>query len=135
MSMYRSCETSCLISSIGNSGARSAGPIGCLLPGCMGGLPGKGRSAWMVYQRVGISRSSSTIRVAAAGASILMGLLLPWSLGFSMDGTPPQRLDPTAMLAALERLVGLQSPSLDKTRCDACADQGAGLFLWGTGAP
>src|SRR5439155_13281384 len=73
------------------------------------------------------------IRVAAAGASILMGLLLLWSLGFSMDDTLPQRPDPTAMLAALERLVGLESPSLDKARCDECADQVAELFLQETG--
>jgi glutamate carboxypeptidase len=51
-----------------------------------------------------------------------------------MDGTLPQRPDPTAMLAALERLVRLESPSLDKARCDACADQVAELFLRETGA-
>ena len=32
------------------------------------------------------------------------------------------------MLAALERLVVAESPSLDKARCDACADEIAGLF-------
>lgn len=32
------------------------------------------------------------------------------------------------MLRALERLVALESPSLDKTRCDRCADEVAALF-------
>jgi len=50
-----------------------------------------------------------------------------------MDGTPVQRPDRTIMLAALERLVLAESPSLDKARCDACADQVAELFLQQTG--
>lgn len=37
------------------------------------------------------------------------------------------------MLAALERLVTRESPSLDKTRCDACADRVAELFRDQTG--
>jgi glutamate carboxypeptidase len=45
-----------------------------------------------------------------------------------MDGTLMQRPDRTAMLAALEGLVVAESPSLDKARCDACADQVAELF-------
>ena len=51
-----------------------------------------------------------------------------------MDGTLLERPDPTAMLAALERLVVVESPSLDKVRCDACADQVAALFREHTGA-
>jgi glutamate carboxypeptidase len=51
-----------------------------------------------------------------------------------MDGTLVQRADRTAMLAALERLVRAESPSLDKARCDACADEVAALFLERTGA-
>jgi glutamate carboxypeptidase len=50
-----------------------------------------------------------------------------------MDGTRMQRLERTAMLAALERLVVAESPSLDKARCDACADQVAELFQQRTG--
>jgi glutamate carboxypeptidase len=50
-----------------------------------------------------------------------------------MDGTPVQRPDRTVMLAALERLVLAESPSLDKARCDTCADQVAELFLQRTG--
>jgi len=46
-----------------------------------------------------------------------------------------QRVDRAAMLAALERLVAAESPSLDKARCDACADQVATLFLERTGIP
>src|SRR6185312_7623428 len=60
MSMYRSAETSCMISSIGNSGARSAGPIGWSVPGCSTGAGGVGRSATMLYQAFGIFDSSST---------------------------------------------------------------------------
>src|SRR5712691_3646096 len=52
---------------------------------------------------------------------------------FSMDGTLVQRPDRTAMLAALERLVLAESPSFDKARCDACADQVADLFRQRTG--
>ena len=50
-----------------------------------------------------------------------------------MDGTEMQRPDRTAMLAALERLVLAESPSGDKARCDACADEVADLFRQRTG--
>jgi len=50
-----------------------------------------------------------------------------------MDATPMQSPDRDAMLAALERLVVTESPSLDKARCDACADQVSELFLERTG--
>ena len=46
--MKRSALTSCLISSIGKSGARSAGPTGSLVPGWSGGGSGSGRSAAML---------------------------------------------------------------------------------------
>ena len=45
-----------------------------------------------------------------------------------MDGTSMQRPDRSAMLAALEHLVVAESPSLDKARCDACADEVGRLF-------
>jgi glutamate carboxypeptidase len=45
-----------------------------------------------------------------------------------MDDTVMQRLDKAAMLTALERLVVAESPSPDKARCDACADEIAALF-------
>ena len=45
-----------------------------------------------------------------------------------MDDTLMQRPDRTAMLAALERLVVAESPSLDKARCDVCADEVRELF-------
>ncbi|HET9849328.1 MAG TPA: M20 family metallopeptidase [Candidatus Dormibacteraeota bacterium] len=51
-----------------------------------------------------------------------------------MDRTVPQWPDRTQMLAALERLVSAESPSLDKAKCDRCADQVADLFLQQTGA-
>ena len=51
-----------------------------------------------------------------------------------MDGTLVQTPDRAAMLAALERLVGAESPSPDKARCDACADEVAALFAQRAGA-
>ena len=51
-----------------------------------------------------------------------------------MDGTLVQTPDRTAMLAALERLVLAESPSPDKARCDACADEVAALFAQRGGA-
>ena len=45
-----------------------------------------------------------------------------------MDDTLMQRPQRSDMLAALERLVVTESPSLDKARCDACADEIARLF-------
>ena len=45
-----------------------------------------------------------------------------------MDDTLMQRPQRSTMLAALERLVVAESPSLDKARCDACADEVAELF-------
>ena len=61
--MYRSLVTSCMISSIGNSGARSSGPTGCSVPGCSTGGGGVGRSASRLYHRVGCSDSASRILV------------------------------------------------------------------------
>src|SRR5581483_7477214 len=68
MSMKRSCETSCLISSIGKSGASAAGPIGSCVPGWSGGGGAFGRSAAMLYQRSGICDSLSKKRVCVAMA-------------------------------------------------------------------
>src|SRR5256714_11853473 len=90
----------------------------------------------MLYQRVGISFSSSTIRLATSGARTLiafsscgpLGQRAPLPACFSMDGTLMQRPDRTAMLAAWESLVVAESPSLDKARCDACAAEVAELF-------
>jgi glutamate carboxypeptidase len=45
-----------------------------------------------------------------------------------MDDSLMQRPERPAMLAALERLVVTESPSSDKARCDACADEIANLF-------
>jgi glutamate carboxypeptidase len=50
-----------------------------------------------------------------------------------MDDTLMQRPDRTAMLAALERLVQAESPSPDKARCNACANEVAALFRQRTG--
>ena len=51
----------------------------------------------------------------------------------TMDATSMQAPDRSAMLAALERLVVAESPSLDKARCDGCADEVSELFLERTG--
>ena len=48
-----------MISDIGNSGARSSGPIGCSVPGCSTGGGGDGRSAIRLYQCFGMRDSSS----------------------------------------------------------------------------
>ena len=45
-----------------------------------------------------------------------------------MDESLVQTPDRTGMIAALERLVLAESPSTDKARCDACADEVAELF-------
>src|SRR6476469_8330535 len=50
---------------MGNSGARSSGPIGWPVPGCSGGWGGWGASARMLYQLRGISLSGRTIFVSA----------------------------------------------------------------------
>src|SRR4051812_38332192 len=47
-----------MINAIGNSGARSSGPIGCRVPGWSGAGGGFGRSAAMLYQCLGIWVSS-----------------------------------------------------------------------------
>ena len=57
--MYRSFETSCMMRSIGNSGARSSGPIGSWVAGCSGGGGGSGRSGMTLYQEVGTWSSFS----------------------------------------------------------------------------
>src|SRR5262245_25791729 len=59
-----------MISAIGKSGARSAGPTGWPVPGCRTGGGGVGRSEAMLYQVVGIwSSASRYLTVSIAGAS------------------------------------------------------------------
>jgi glutamate carboxypeptidase len=50
-----------------------------------------------------------------------------------MDDAVVQSPDLNAMLAALERLVVAESPSLEKAHCDACADEVTALFTQRTG--
>ena len=38
---------------MGNKGAKSSGPAGCLVPGCKGGGGGLGKSALILYQNFG----------------------------------------------------------------------------------
>jgi hypothetical protein len=67
--MKRSAETSWAMSAMGNSGARSSGPMGSCVPGCRTGGGGSGRSGTTLYQAVGISNSSSRILVGSAMAA------------------------------------------------------------------
>ena len=53
MSIHGSVDTSCAMSPIGNSGARSSGPTGSFVAGCSGGCNGAGRSGSALYQAVG----------------------------------------------------------------------------------
>ncbi len=46
--MNRSVLTSCLISSMGKSGASASGPMGSFVPGWSGGGSGTGKSAAML---------------------------------------------------------------------------------------
>src|SRR5215212_9672859 len=70
------------MSAIGNSGARSSGPIGSSVPGCRTGGGGAGRSASRLYQRLGSSDSASVILVAVMFAANHIG----WT--FSRSWTP-----------------------------------------------
>ena len=70
ISTQRSRVTSCWMSAIGKSGARSEGPTGCFVPGWSTAGSANGRSAWMLYQAVGISDSGRTnFVVSLTGAS------------------------------------------------------------------
>src|SRR5438093_12006967 len=59
------------MSSMGNSGARSCGPIGCLVPGWMTGGAGVLKSAWMLYHFVGMSFSSRRYVVRFLSVALL----------------------------------------------------------------
>src|SRR5215475_920009 len=58
--MYRSGETSCWISAMGNRGASASGPTGSRVPGCSGGGGGEGRSGTTLYHCRGSSDSCRT---------------------------------------------------------------------------
>src|SRR6516164_4629027 len=60
ISIQGSVETSCMMTAIGKSGARSPGPIGCPVPGCKTAGGGDGRSDARLYQAFGIFSSPST---------------------------------------------------------------------------
>src|SRR6266540_4576296 len=107
----RSVETSCAISAIGKSGARSAGPIGFPVPGCNTGAGGDGRSAKMLYQCVGMSFSSNRnfVRSLAMGRSIRPLLL-------SLPGETPRnvvRWNYGSPGSAGEHLGARRSPAAD----------------------
>src|ERR1035437_6593598 len=66
MGISRWALISCSMSAIGNSGARSCGPMGCLVPGCSTGAGGVFTSARMLYQKRGICSSLSKYLVVIA---------------------------------------------------------------------
>src|SRR5438270_925184 len=78
ISIQRAWLTSCLISSIGKSGARSCGPIGWPVPGCSTGGAGVLRSAWMLYHFDGMSFSSrrNLVRVVSLALAAIPASLL-----------------------------------------------------------
>src|SRR5258706_10424522 len=80
MSILSAVESSCSISAIGNSGARSAGPIGCLVPGFNGGDGGVGIDGTTLNHAVGIWLSRSVNLVARVG-------IAPPLLGFGSNST------------------------------------------------
>src|SRR5215213_5547372 len=68
MSIHSSVLTSCMISDSGNSGARSAGPTGSLVPGCSGGsgcMPAFAIDGMMLNHAVGISSCDRSNRVCS----------------------------------------------------------------------
>src|SRR4051794_9933237 len=100
MSTYWSVVTSCMIRSIGNSGARSSGPTGCRVPGCSTGGGGVGKSCSRLYQRVGCSLSSS--RIFVGGMNCTLGRL-PSPVDYPSQGPNRQELRMPAVV-----LVGAQ---------------------------
>src|SRR5256712_11835255 len=72
------------MSSMGNSGARSCGPIGCLVPGWSTGGAGVLRSAWMLYHLVGMSFSSSRNLVRFLSVALV-------AISASFGGTPCEK--------------------------------------------
>src|SRR5262249_25832632 len=76
--------TSCMISAIGKSGARSSGPTGSPVPGWSTGCAGFGMSARTLYQAFGISFSPSTNFVCGMGRTLHVAVLAP-GLGEVVD--------------------------------------------------
>src|SRR6266446_8754501 len=65
------------MSAIGKSGARSWGPMGCPVPGCMTGGAGVSKSAWMLYHLVGRSFSLRRTFVSASLCAMWVSLKEP----------------------------------------------------------
>lgn len=60
--MWRSLETSCIISSFANILSSSCGLMGFIVVGSSGGGSGSGRSACMLYHDVGISSGFNCVK-------------------------------------------------------------------------
>src|SRR5450830_1444216 len=74
ISMYRSVATSCSMSAIGNSGARSGGVSGSCVPGFRCGGSGSGKSALRLYQCVGTVDGMATPSGSVERAGTFAGL-------------------------------------------------------------
>ncbi|MBA7655741.1 hypothetical protein ES703_63650 [subsurface metagenome] len=85
MSIQRSVLTSCIMSSIGNRGARSSGVTGFPVPGCKIGGSGSGKSARILYQCLGISFSS---RVNFVLSTIVLLWFLIYKMVFQCSSAP-----------------------------------------------
>src|SRR5690606_14144081 len=86
------------MSAIGNSGARSSGVSGSLVPGCRCGGVGSGRSAARLYQCVGTVEGISTPSGSVRGAEVVRASVLTTSsfrgLGFAAARIVAQPCDP-----------------------------------------
>src|SRR5437773_767635 len=98
--IQRSRLTSCLISSIGKSGARSCGPMGCFVQGCSTGGAGVLRSAWMLYHFDGMSFSSR--RNFVRFLSVVLA-----AMPTSFEASP--RRDPRKVRSRYERAAALST--------------------------
>src|SRR5438874_12437821 len=72
MSIHSCVVTSWPMRAIGKRGARSSGPMGCLVPGCSGGDGGAGIEGTTLNQAVGIwfSRSRNLVSSDGIGSSL-----------------------------------------------------------------
>src|SRR5690242_16784535 len=136
ISIQRSWLTSCLISSIGKSGARSWGPIGWPVPGCRGGASGVLKSAWMLYQRVGSSFSERRYLVVMSAGLRAMGRPPSRSVAVGLMGkrASQYRQDAKAVKGGDRVDDGRLAPRLELRGAvgfhpDALAEAGAGVLV------
>src|SRR5579864_424047 len=115
ISIHSAVDTSCSISAMGNNGARSAGPIGCFVPGCNGGDGGFGIDGTTLNQAVGIWLSRSVNLVARAGiAPPLLG-----SVSHSTEEPAPRDVPSHACFGGCSQSIWTHSAeALEVLLCD-----------------